>query len=214
MAFAACFFFFVSLLWSAFKIESYKTNPHRYLVISWCIFIIPSFVWLLFTISPYPVALRTSRHRISKMQIPGSYTPAINILNAVACLLAVVIYFYRDTLEIYADARWNSEMHYDEFLPIPSFVWIFDTDGIYRGDSNTTSKDPSFAPCMIYNMTDTMSMESCSQAMTYTTVGPYTAYVFDSSKLPVDSSTFNNLRTSVRLTQWIKCKVHSLATNY
>lgn len=95
-------------------------------------------------------------------------------------------------------------------MPIPSFAWIFwnDRSGdniVYPVDRSRALGNGYSDPCLAHNTSANANL-NCTMAMEWGTVGPYKAYIFNSSKLPAEQSTSNNLRDGIWLTQYIYCE--------
>ncbi len=66
LAFAVCFFFFLSMVYSVRAIDRYDADRRSFLIISWSIFLVPSITVAFFVLTPFPLALRAWRHRQSQ----------------------------------------------------------------------------------------------------------------------------------------------------
>ena len=128
LVFVLCFFYFLSMLYSVRLMSEYEDSPLRFELIQWSIFLVPSVMIGFLVITPFPSALRRARHSLSGKKPPSGYLPTINILNAVFCLLAVALYLNLSAFPDYRNSRWNTDVQYQERLPIPSFARIFMDD--------------------------------------------------------------------------------------
>jgi hypothetical protein len=221
----------ISLIYAITRIDDYSSpHKHMYLAIPWIILGIPLVVFLYGLLTPYPSWLRRKREEISAEKpcksvivvfgkgltnyssIAIPYIASLNIANAVACFVLVVVYFYASALPQYNHARWEPGVDFSASLSLPSFAFII-PNGAF-----TLPTDTSKTFC--YSLPSSGQSIKCPEAYSGKPVGLYLsggkdpdfqAYIFDSTKLkqaPSTNGLSSNLVTGsqVEITLNVNCK--------
>lgn len=198
------------MIYGIVELDMYRENRTQWLIITWLIFAIPSLIVAYLVVSPFPAALREARHHLGKRHLPPNYIPIINMLNATLCLVAVIAYLYVGAYPDWNNAQWINKVEYRQYLPIPSFAFVFWNstmgDDYYRADTSRFSNTNYFYECQIANTSDPSgSRYNCTNQMKWMTVNGYPMHVFDPRGLPLSQSTFNDLLSTIWLQTWVRC---------